>query len=443
MKTFSIGGVHPNDSKFSANMAIENLPLPKKAILQLSQHIGAPAVPVVAKGDKVLVGQLIAKAGGFVSANVHSPYSGTVEKVENSVDSWGQPAPSIFIKVEGDEWMPEISRTDDLVRICKLEPKEIIQKISDAGITGLGGACFPTQVKLSIPPGNVAEVLVVNAVECEPYLTCDHRLMLEHAEEIFVGIMLLMKAVGVERAVIGIENNKKDAIELFQSVATRHFGIEVCPLKMCYPQGSEKQLIEAVTGRQVASGALPISVGAVVQNVATCYAVYQAVQKNKPLIDRIITYTGATLEQTHNYRMRFGMPVTDIIEAAGGMPEDIGKLIMGGPMMGRAINTLEAGTTKRTSGLLFMSTKDSTRQQEENCIRCGKCVGVCPMALEPYLLSTLTELREWDRLEREQVMDCIECGSCLFTCPAHKPLLDYIRLGKATVGGIMRARSQK
>ena len=271
MKTFKIGGVHPKDQKLSADKAIDTLALPKQAIIPLSQHIGAPATPIVAKGDYVRVGQLIAKASGFMSANIHSPYSGTIEKIDNTIDAWGMASPSIFIKVEGDEWMSEINRKEEIIRICNLEPAEIIKRIGDAGIVGLGGACFPTHVKLTPPPTAKAEVLIINGVECEPYLTCDHRLMLEHAEEIFIGIPIIMKAINVNRAIIGIECNKKDAIKHFRNIATRHFGIEICPLKMHYPQGGEKQLIDATIGRQVPSGALPIAVGAVVQNVASIF----------------------------------------------------------------------------------------------------------------------------------------------------------------------------
>ena len=443
MKTFSVGGIHPKDQKISSTKEILTLPLPSQAIIPLSQHIGAPAKPVVAKGDTVKVGQLIAAASGFMSANIHSPYSGTIEKIDTATDAWGLPCPSIFIKVEGDEWMDNIVRDNTVDRICKLEPAEIVKKIADAGIVGLGGACFPTHVKLTPPPTAKAEVLIVNGVECEPFLTCDHRLMLEHAEEIFIGITIIMKAIGVERAIIGIENNKRDVIELFEKITTRHFGIEVCPLKMHYPQGGEKQLIDATIGRKVPSGALPIAVGAVVQNVATCFAIYEAVQKNKPLFERIVTVTGSDVQNPSNIRVRFGTPLDNLISAVGGLPMNTGKIIAGGPMMGRAISNTTSPASKRTSGVLIMPQSMSVRQPEENCIRCGACVDACPMALEPYLLFNLAQRKMWDRLEREQIMDCIECGCCLYSCPAHKPLLDYIRLGKATVGGILRARAQK
>lgn len=443
MKTFSVGGIHPKDQKISSTKEILTLPLPSQAIIPLSQHIGAPAKPVVAKGDTVKVGQLIAAASGFMSANIHSPYSGTIEKIDTATDAWGLPCPSIFIKVGGDEWMDNIVRDNTVDRICKLEPAEIVKKIADAGIVGLGGACFPTHVKLTPPPTAKAEVLIVNGVECEPFLTCDHRLMLEHAEEIFIGITIIMKAIGVERAIIGIENNKRDVIELFEKITTRHFGIEVCPLKMHYPQGGEKQLIDATIGRKVPSGALPIAVGAVVQNVATCFAIYEAVQKNKPLFERIVTVTGPDVQNPSNIRVRFGTPLDNLISAVGGLPMNTGKIIAGGPMMGRAISNTASPTSKRTSGVLIMPQSMSVRQPEENCIRCGACVDACPMALEPYLLLNLAQRKMWDRLEHEQIMDCIECGCCLYSCPAHKPLLDYIRLGKATVGGILRARAQK
>ncbi|MGN0235994.1 MAG: electron transport complex subunit RsxC [Paludibacteraceae bacterium] len=442
MSTFRIGGVHPQENKeFSEHKPIVDCPLPKKATILLAQHIGAPAVPVVEKGDKVLVGQLIAKANGFVSSNVCSPVSGTVAKIDSIVDATGFRAPAIMIDVEGDEWLPEIDRTPDIKRECTLEPKEIVDKIAAAGIVGLGGACFPTQVKLLPPPGKKAEVLIVNGVECEPYLTNDHQLMLEHGEEIMIGIQIVMKALGISRAIIGIEKNKPDAIKHMQELASKVLGVEVKPLKVKYPQGGEKQLIDACIRRQVPSGALPIEVGAVVDNVATLYAVYEAVQKNKPLIDRVMTVTGKHMEKPGNYRVRFGTPITEIIDFAGGIPDHSGRIIAGGPMMGRAISNLEAmPANKRLSALLFMPEAESRRHEPTNCIRCAKCVDACPMGLEPYLLAQLSARQDWDTMEKHDVMDCIDCGCCLFTCPSHRPLLDYIRLGKGKVGANIRAR---
>ena len=443
MRTFHIGGVHPQDNKqFSAHRSITECPLPKQAIIPLVQHIGAPAQAVVAVGAKVKVGELLAKAGGFVSANICSPVSGIVTKIGDWTDAWGAPGQAIFIDVQGDEWLPEIDRTPDLVRQCTLEPKAIIDKIAAAGIVGLGGACFPTHVKLMPPPGKKAEVLIVNGVECEPYLTCDHQLMLEHGEEIIIGIEILKKALGVQRAIIGIENNKPDAIEHMAKLAQSKLGIEVMPLKLRYPQGGEKQLIDACIGRQVPSGALPIEVGAVVDNLATIYAVYEAVQKNKPLISRVMTVTGKNVAKPGNYSVRFGTPIDEVIALAGGVPVDTGKIIGGGPMMGRAMDhTEEMPANKRLSGLLFMTKAESVRPEEENCIRCGKCVQACPMGLEPYLLQRMSQLEMWDELEKHDIMDCIDCGCCVYTCPAHRRLLDGIRPGKAKVGAILRERA--
>lgn len=443
MKTFRIGGVHPQDNKqFSAHQPITECPLPKQAIIPLVQHIGAPTQAVVEVGAKVKVGELLAKAGGFVSANICSPVSGTVTKIGDWTDAWGAPGQAIFIDVEGDAWLPEIDRTPDLVRQCTLEPKAIIDKIAAAGIVGLGGACFPTHVKLLPPPGKKAEVLIVNGVECEPYLTCDHQLMLEHGEEIMIGIQILKKALGVDRAIIGIENNKKDAIEHMTKLANASLGIEVLPLKLKYPQGGEKQLIDACIGRQVPSGALPIEVGAVVDNVATIYAVYEAVQKNKPLISRVITVTGKKVAKPGNYLVRFGTPIEEVIALAGGVPADTGKIIGGGPMMGRAMDHIEdMPANKRLSGLLFLPEAESIRPEEDNCIRCGKCVQACPMGLEPYLLQRLSQLEMWEECEKHDVMDCIDCGCCVYTCPAHRRLLDGIRPAKAKVGAILRERA--
>lgn len=438
MKTFSIGGIHPHDNKISSGAAIEVAPLPKVATIFLSQHIGAPATVCVAKGDVVKVGDLIGKSGGFVSANVHSSVSGTVASIDNVVDGGGVRKAAVVINVEGDEWNDAIDRSKTLVKECKLEPKAIVDKIAEAGIVGLGGATFPCHVKLSVPAGKTAEALVVNGVECEPYLTADHRLMLEKSAEIIVGCEIIMRAIGVKKCYIGIENNKPDAIEALKNVASE--GIEVVALKMQYPQGGEKQLIEAVMGRRVPSGALPIEVGAVVQNVGSVFAVYEAVQKNKPLFERLVTVTGKQLEHPKNLLVRVGTPIDELITLCGGEPADTAKVVNGGPMMGRAMSNTAVGTTKGTSGVLLFGSKEGIREKAGECISCAKCVDVCPMGLEPYLLSKISKARLFDRLEKEKITDCIECGCCQYTCPAYLPLLDFIRLGKAETLKIIRNR---
>ena len=447
MKTFKIGGVHPAENKLSAAEPIKVAELPKVAVFPVSQHIGAPAKPVVQKGDKVKVGQVIAEAGGFVSAPIHSSVSGTVLKVDTVIDASGYKKPAIYITVEGDEWEPTIDRSTDLVTLAdrpELTPKDIINKVQAAGIVGMGGACFPCHVKLSPPPGSKPEWVIINAVECEPYLTADHRLMLEHADEILVGVTLLMKAVSVNKAFIGIENNKPDAISLMTEKAKAYQGIEVVPLKVKYPQGGEKQLIDAVVGRQVpAPPALPVSVGAILQNVGTAFAIYEAVMKNKPLFERVVTVTGKSLAHPSNFLARMGTPMSQLTAACGGLPADTGKVIGGGPMMGKALLNTEVPICKGSSGVLIMNDKESKRGEVENCIRCGKCVGACPMGLEPYLLSALSERHDWEACEKEDIPSCIECGSCQFTCPSHRPLLDLIRMGKSTVMGIIRQRNAK
>ena len=442
MKTFPIGGVHPSENKLSGAKPIEVLPLPDAVAIPLAQHIGAPAAAKVAKGDKVLTGQLIAEASSFMSANIHAPVSGTVTAVDMVPNGQGLRQVMITIKREGDEWAEGIDRSETLVRECALSSAEIIARIKDAGIVGMGGATFPTHVKLSVPPGKKAEALIINGVECEPYLTSDHRTMLEHGEELLVGVTILMKAIAVEKAYIGIENNKPDAIAHLRKLAEWYKGIEVVPLKVKYPQGGEKQLIAAVTGREVPPPpALPIDVGAVVCNASTTYAVYQAVQKNKPLIERVVTVTGKHVASPRNLLTRMGTPISKLLEKAGGLPDGDVKVINGGPMMGRAMVNLDSPVTKGCSGITVLDGAEARRGVEGPCIKCAKCVAACPMGLEPYLISKLSRRKMWERAEQERVTDCIECGCCQYSCPANVPLLDYTRHGKQTVMGMIRARA--
>ena len=443
MKTFKIGGVHPPENKLSTDRPIEVLAIPVQVIIPLSQSLGAPSVPIVNKGDAVKVGQLIAKGEAFISSNIHSSVSGKVLKIDEAMDQSGYRKQAIFITVEGDEWMGDIDRSAELKKEITLTKEEIINRVKELGIVGLGGATFPSHVKLMVPTGKKAEVLVLNGVECEPYLTSDHRLMLERGEEMMVGVKILMKGLDVKRAIIGIENNKLDAIEHLKKLAKEYEGIEVEALKVQYPQGGEKQLIDAVHGRQVPSGKLPIEVGAVVHNVGTAFAVYEAVQKNKPLFERVVTVTGKNVKNPGNFMVRIGTSLNELIEKAGGLPEDTGKIVSGGPMMGKALNSVDVPVVKGTSGVLLFKESEAKRVEPTNCIRCGKCITVCPMGLEPVLIAQYSELEMWENVEAEHALDCIECGSCQYTCPAGRPLLDYVRLGKFRVGQIIRNRSKK
>lgn len=440
LRSFKIGGIHPPGNKISKNSPITVAPLPDRVVVPLSQHIGAPATPCVAKGDHVKVGQLIGQSSGFVSANVHSPVSGVVTAVDSLPDGAGLRKPAIVIEREGDEWLETIDRSDALIQSCHLTPKEIIDKIAAAGLVGMGGATFPAHVKLSIPAGQKAKYLIINGVECEPYLTSDYRTMLERGSEVLVGVQILCKALDVNKAYIGIEDNKPEAISHLTTLAAGYPHIEIVPLRTKYPQGGEKQLIQAITGKAVPSGGLPIHVGVVVQNIGTALAVYEAVQKNKPLIERVVTVTGKTLRDPSNFMVRIGTPISSLIDLCGGMPQDALKVINGGPMMGRALANIDAPVTKGTSGIVIMRNRESLRTPASSCIKCAKCVGVCPMGLEPYLLNKLTRLKRFDDLEPLRITDCIECGSCAYTCPASIPLLDYIRVGKAETMKRIRAR---
>lgn len=447
-RTFSIGGVHPADCKISRDCRIEALPLPPAVYISVSQHIGAPAKPLVAVGDKVKVGQPVAEPGGFVSAFIHSSVSGTVKGIAPRKDLSGNLQTCIEIAVEGDEWMEDIDRSDTLLTGIPEDGKTIIEKIRLGGVVGLGGATFPTHVKLSPPPGRKCEMLIINGCECEPYLTSDFRTLLEKGEQVVVGTALLKQALGVDKATIAIEDNKPEAVGHIRKILAdlqgkdgKYAGICVLPLMKKYPEGGEKQLIDAVMHRQVKSGGLPIDVGAVVQNVCTTLAVYDAVQKNKPVIDNSVTVTGECFPRQANLLVRVGTPLRFIIDCLGGVPEEAAKIVSGGPMMGKAVANLDAATLKGTGGLLFLTRKQTKRMPESSCIRCGKCADACPMGLEPFLLNRLAKAGDMEALEENAVQDCIQCGCCLYTCPAGIPLLDVISQARGQVMGIMKARA--
>lgn len=447
LHTFRIGGVHPEEHKITAEIPTKVAELPKQAIFPLSQHIGAPAKAVVQRGDKVKVGTLIAEAGGFVSAPIYSSVSGTVAKIDTSIDATGYRQPVIFINVEGDEWEESIDRSDRLETLAEhpeLTPEEIVDRVKKAGVTGMGGAGFPTFIKLCPPPTAKAECIIINAVECEPYITSDYRLMMEHPDEILVGLDLLMKAAKVTKGYIGIEENKPQAIRLLTEKTQGNPQVEVVPLAQKYPQGGEKQLVDAVIRRQVpAPPAIPVNVGAIVQNVGTAYAVYQAVMKHKPLFERYTTVTGKQVKNPGNFLVRMGTPFSQLIDACGGLPDGDNKVLAGGPMMGKAVLTLDVPVCKGTNSITVLTDSDAHRKAIQPCIRCGKCVEACPMGLEPYLLATLSSLKKYDQLEAEDVTSCISCGSCQFTCPSHRPILDNILQGKGVVMGIIKDRAAK
>lgn len=440
MKTFLKGGIHPDDSKLTANVATESVPYPDTVAIPLAQSIGAPAKCLVKPNDDVECGALIAEASSFVSANVHSPIKGKVKKIEKRRNpqglwqdcviiekdpEWEQTAPALS-SLQDDKTQPVRTKKE----IHELSQKEIVDIVARAGIVGLGGATFPTAVKLSPPPGKKIDTVIINGAECEPYLTCDDRLMRERPAEIVAGARLLMRAVGAERVIIGIEDNKPEAFTAMKEAAFQFNEITVEKLRKKYPQGSEKQLIYAVTRRTVPAGALPAEAGALVDNVATAFAVYDAVYNGKPLTTRVLTVTGKDFTKPGNYLAAIGTPIETLLETAGGLPESTGKLIAGGPMMGKAVSHTDAPMVKGLGGLLAMPENESNRREPEPCIRCARCVSVCPMGLEPYLLAVLSEHAAWEETKQHGVLNCLECGCCSYTCPASRPLLDYIRLAK-------------
>lgn len=433
IKTFPKGGIHPPENKITSSEGIKKMTVPKVVYVPISQHIGIPAEIIVDTKDKVKIGQVIAKSGGYVSSNVHSPVAGTVTKLDKIIDTSGYKKQCIVIRTDPKDTSNFEDIEYPLKTDIEIEPKAILQKINDFGIVGLGGATFPSHVKLQIKEGTIIDHLIINGVECEPYLTADHRLMLEKAEEIIVGIKILLFALHIDKAIIGIENNKKDAIELFKTLTKDDNTIKVAALQVKYPQGGEKQLVRAILNREVPKNGLPLDVGVIVHNVGTIFAIYQAIQHNKPLTERVVTVTGKKVKNASNYWVKIGTPIKDLIDEVGGLPEGTRKIVNGGPMMGKAIKNLDVPVTKGTSGILIISEDEASRGEPKNCIRCSECIHVCPMGLEPHLLMNLSEKGMFENASAEDIMTCIECGSCSYVCPSHRPLLDYIRFGKNSV----------
>ena len=433
------GGIHPHDNKaFSKDKKIEEMPLPKKIVIPLSQHIGSPSKPIIKIGDEVLAGQKIADAGGFVSIPMHSSISGKVTKLAQFNHPTGALVQGIEITGDGEDKWIELSDDDNYM---ELSAKDMKERIAEAGVCGMGGAGFPTHVKLSPPEGKKIDTIILNGVECEPYLTADYRIMLEQAEDILAGLKILMKIVDAKNGFVGIEANKPDAIKLFKNLLNNEKNINVVGLHLKYPQGAEKQLIYAATKRKVPNkGGLPMDVNVVVQNVGTAIAVYEAVRYKKPLVDRVITISGKIVKNPKNIKARIGTFYSDLLEYCDGTTEDIGKVISGGPMMGFAIPSLETPMTKGSSGLLLFDKKEAHKDSEDVCLRCARCVDICPMNIVPSFIAHHVRNDDWDSAEKSGVMDCIKCGSCAYVCPSHIKLIQWIDIGKIKVSEKNRAK---
>ena len=434
------GGIHPPEAKeATADLEVKRAVESAVVVIPMQQHIGAPCEPIVKVGDAVKVGQKIGEAQGFVSAPIHSSVSGTVKAIKNVPIHTGNEALAVVIESDGkNEIDPSVQPKGD---IEKLGSKEIIEIIKEAGIVGMGGATFPTHVKLSPPPEKKVDTIILNGAECEPYLTADHRLMLESPNEIVYGLKAMMKAVEVDNAYIGIENNKPDAIEAMLKAVENEKNIKVAALQTKYPQGGEKQLIYAVVNKEVPSGGLPMDVGVIVSNVATASQIAKTIKTGMPLIERIATVTGKGIKESKNLLIKIGTPIKDIIEQCGGYEGEPGKIILGGPMMGIAQHTDEVPAVKGTSGILVFDKEGKQLLNPSNCIRCGRCVEICPANLQPIYISENSLSNRMEQAEKYRALDCIECGSCSYICPSKRPLLPSIRVAKNQI--VAKKREQK
>lgn len=426
------GGVHPEYNKKMANSrSIREMPLPDELVVYFSQNLGAPSKPIIEKGDEVKKGQVIGESGGFVSTPVHAPTSGKVISIEKRPSPVGSDMLAVVIKPDGrDEWAPgcNVERGS-----ADLDSEKIKAFIHDGGVVGMGGATFPTHVKLSPPPEKKIDLLIINGAECEPYLTADHRVMLEKAAEVVDGASLFASVIDVEKVIIAIEKNKPDAIKVMQRAIKGKNGFSVASMDVIYPQGAEKQLIYALSRRKVPAGGLPMDVGVLVQNVGTAAAASEAVRYNRPLIKRVVTVTGKGIREPGNVMARVGTKFSDLIEFCGGMDTETMKVINGGPMMGIAQHSLEAGMTKGTSGLVLLTKDEVGQYGSDPCIRCGRCLEVCPMNLNPSHLSIFTERMRFEDAETYNIMDCIECGCCAYVCPSRRPMVHHFRRAKAEI----------
>ena len=426
--TFS-GGVHPAGNKnLSAHKPTVPAAIPKRVVIPLSQHIGAPTKPLVVIGQEVKKGEKIGETTGFVSAPVHASISGKVVALGSFPHSLGVNIPAVVIESDGkDEWVTGLKENPDYNLLSPDELKKIIQ---DAGIVGMGGATFPTHVKLSPPKEKPIDVVILNGAECEPYLTSDHRLMLERPKEIINGLKILMRILGVEKGYIGIEANKPDAIETMTKAAAGSPEVKVWPVKVKYPQGAEKMLIKAIAGRTVPAGSLPMDVRVVVQNVGTAEAIYNAVRYGRPLVERYVTVTGRGVKEPKNFLARIGTPFSELIEAAGGLTDAAAKVIAGGPMMGMSQYTLDVPVIKGTSGITVLPKSEVSTKPYGPCIRCGRCIDACPMKLQPSYIGLYIEKGHYQDAKDYNLMDCFECGSCTFVCPANRPMVQWVKKAK-------------
>lgn len=437
------GGIHPPYRKeYSDKKALEKAESPKVVYIPLQQHIGAPAKSIVEIGEYVKLGQKIGEQQGFVSCNVHSSVSGKVIAIEEHELPGGR---GLCIVIENDfreEVHEGIKPKGDLESLSK---EEIVSIIKEAGIVGMGGATFPTHIKISPPPDKKIDVVILNGAECEPYLTADHRLMLENPEDVVFGLKVLMKALNVTKGYIGIEVNKPDALEVIKREAQKYSDVEVIALEVKYPQGAEKQLIYACTGREVPSGGLPMDAGAVVNNVGTAAQIAKTIKTGMPLVERITTVTGSCIVEPKNLIIKIGTLVSEIIDQCGGFKENktLGKVIMGGPMMGIAQYTIDIPINKGASGILCLDEEESRTPKPQNCLRCGKCLDVCPAFLQPLYISAYSLKNDFENAEKFRALDCIECGSCSFICPARRPLLQSVRNAKREIITIKRKESAK
>lgn len=427
---FPKGGVHPREVKeLTEHLPIEQMPVPDEVEILLSQHFGAPCDALVEKKAQVTEGDLIGKVKKGLGANIHSSVTGKVKNISTSAHPITVNAASIVIETDPDA-EPRNYRPHDWK---KLKKQNLIKKITDAGIVGIGGAGFPTHVKLSPPDEVKVDTLILNGAECEPYLTTDHRVMLEYPEEIIESSKILLTLLGIKQCHIGIEANKSDAIELLQRLAREKsdgFRITINPLKVKYPQGSEKQLIQSITGRKVPGFGLPFDVGVIVQNVGTAKAIYDAVVLGKPLYEKVITISGKGIKRPANLHVKIGTKLSDIVSHLGGTNPGLEKIVMGGPMMGFAVSTLDIPVTKTTSGVLFLTNEETDKKSHGQCIRCGWCLDACPMGLSPNEIGIYVEAGRAEDTEPFGLFECFECGCCAFVCPAKRPLVQFIRLAK-------------